>query len=66
MFMDNPPYNAIDGINNYDVDHCNCCSVTQATPSPSWWQVDLRENYTIYVVELYGRIDLGIFKIFIK
>jgi hypothetical protein len=64
--MGNPSYNAIDGIDDYDVDHCNCCSVTQATPSPSWWKVDLKDKYKVYVVELYGRGDLSIYFFYIS
>lgn len=49
---------AIDGKDRYDVNNCNCCSVTNGTV-PSWWQIDLREKYLIDTIKIYGGGDTG-------
>lgn len=52
---------AIDGKDRFDVDTCNCCSVTNGSV-PSLWQIDLRNKYLIDTVKIYGRADIGIVK----
>jgi hypothetical protein len=51
------PSNALDGKPNYDIDHCQCCSVTNT--GDSWWQIDLRNMYSVDTLEIFGRGDLG-------
>lgn len=48
------PFKAIDGIEKYDVDSCECCSVTDGD-TPSWWQINLQNKYLIGDVEIFGR-----------
>ncbi|XP_060589951.1 multiple epidermal growth factor-like domains protein 11 [Ruditapes philippinarum] len=45
---------AIDGVENYSVDTCKCCSVTNG-PTPSWWQIDLKQRYLIGAIQIFGR-----------
>ncbi|XP_060584935.1 uncharacterized protein LOC132740900, partial [Ruditapes philippinarum] len=45
---------AIDGVQNYSVDTCKCCSVTDGV-SPSWWQIDLKQKYLIGSLQIFGR-----------
>jgi hypothetical protein len=47
---------AIDGLRNYSVDTCKCCSVTDGI-SPSWWQIDLRSKYLIGALQIFGRAE---------
>ena len=51
------PSHAIDGMDNYDIDHCNCCSVTDNKNKSSWWQIDLRNKYIVDRLKIYGRGD---------
>ncbi|XP_060586990.1 protein draper-like isoform X4 [Ruditapes philippinarum] len=45
---------AIDGLQNYSIDHCKCCSVTNGA-SPSWWQIDLGQKYLLGGLQIFGR-----------
>jgi hypothetical protein len=45
---------AIDGVQNYSIDTCKCCSVTDGVP-PSWWQIDLGQKYLIGGLQIFGR-----------
>jgi hypothetical protein len=47
---------AIDGIQIYSIDHCECCSVTDGSV-PSWWQIDLKNKYLIDKLEIFGRAE---------
>ncbi|XP_060552444.1 cell death abnormality protein 1-like [Ruditapes philippinarum] len=59
LFSNNPDYGsskAIDGLNNYNIDACKCCSVTaDANPPISWWHIDLKRKYIAYGLEIFGR-----------
>ncbi|XP_060589952.1 uncharacterized protein LOC132745148 [Ruditapes philippinarum] len=45
---------AIDGVQNYSIDTCKCCSVTDGN-SPSWWQIDLGQKYLLGGLQIFGR-----------
>ncbi|XP_060573957.1 protein draper-like isoform X1 [Ruditapes philippinarum] len=45
---------AIDGVHNYSIDSCKCCSVTDGH-IPSWWQIDLTQRYLIGAIQIFGR-----------
>ncbi|XP_060580614.1 protein draper-like [Ruditapes philippinarum] len=46
---------AIDGIPNYAIDTCKCCSVTNGAAPPSWWQIDLKQKYLLGGLQIFGR-----------
>ena len=47
---------AIDGQDRYDLDTCNCCSVTGDKHATSvWWSLDLRKIYPLEEIVFYGR-----------
>ncbi|XP_060573942.1 multiple epidermal growth factor-like domains protein 6, partial [Ruditapes philippinarum] len=45
---------AIDGVQNYLVDTCKCCSLTHGA-LPSWWQIDLGQKYLLSSLQIFGR-----------
>lgn len=57
--------NAIDDVENYDIDNCRCCSVTEA--EHLWWRINLDKPYLIGGIEVFGRQSGELLKlVFIK
>lgn len=60
-FYNNDARKAIDGITNYTIDTCMCCSVAKRKENENiaWWQIDLGKKYLIDALSIFGRDDLG-------
>jgi hypothetical protein len=58
-FNSNEADRAVDRVNNYSIDTCQCCSVAQNKDqvAKAWWQIDLGQKYIIDAMALFGRSD---------
>jgi hypothetical protein len=64
-FLYNFAHNAIDGVTNYAIDTCGCCSVaTRSLWQGTWWQIDIGKEYLNDALSIFGRDDSEYKRIF--
>lgn len=57
IYGDNLPARVIDGKNETNFTHCNCCFASNKSETIEWLHIDLRATYTVGQIHIFGRTD---------